>query len=83
MAHLDLKPDNIVIDDDGNLVLIDFETLQPLNKGINVPFGTERYFAPEIHHLNSYGQPYYGGPCDIFNIGITIFMMSFSNYPFD
>lgn len=51
MAHLDLKLENIVINDDWSLVLIDFETMKPLDQPIRDAIGTPGYFSPEICHV--------------------------------
>lgn len=40
MAHMDLKPDNIIIKDDLTLALIDFGHSQPFNEMVSENIGT-------------------------------------------
>ena len=47
-AHLDLKPDNILIGDDYLLKLTDFGFAQPASMDILKAYGTPGYEAPEI-----------------------------------
>lgn len=47
-AHLDLKPDNILIGDDYRLKVCDFGSLQPVSKELSTRYGTPGYQAPEI-----------------------------------
>ena len=47
-AHLDLKPDNIMIGDDYLLKLIDFGFAHPIDMDILKHLGTDGYEAPEI-----------------------------------
>ena len=55
MAHLDIKPENILLDYDGHIRLCDFGFAVPVNKGsdgndvpLNDGCGTAMYVAPEI-----------------------------------
>ena len=48
MAHCDLKPDNIVINNDYSLSLIDFGHAKNLRTLISRPTGTGNYMAPEV-----------------------------------
>lgn len=54
VAHMDIKVDNIVISDNGSLVLIDFELLKGLEEELAVPMGTKEYFPPEVHSINKF-----------------------------
>lgn len=84
VAHLDLKPDFIVLDKDYNLKIIDFgyanafhsETdslILFLDKKIN--FETDLYNAPEYWNLNK--SPIHGDKFDIYNCGWILFLMMF------
>ena len=54
IAHLDIKLENIVLDDHYWLKLIDFAYCEPKDTKMSKAKGTERYFAPEV------AQIYYG-----------------------
>jgi serine/threonine protein kinase len=48
MAHLDLKPDNVVITRDLSLALIDFAHAHHIDSPTNKLSGTREYWAPEV-----------------------------------
>jgi serine/threonine protein kinase len=77
MIHNDIKPNNIMIDDDGDAVLIDFELSQHLEYGYdNITYssgGTLAYMAPEklaLRH-SSYQS-------DMWAFGVSIYDLLFS-----
>ncbi len=53
LIHLDVKPDNVMIADDGRVLVLDFGLAQPQDRtstGTDVaPAGTPAYMAPEQH----------------------------------
>lgn len=51
LAHLDLKPDNIVIKDDYTLGLIDFGHTNRVDAELDTVTGTDSYMAPEIRQI--------------------------------
>lgn len=51
LAHLDLKPDNIVINDDYTLSLIDFGHTNRVDAELDTVTGTDAYMPPEIRQL--------------------------------
>tara|TARA_B100001093_G_scaffold482112_1_gene513444 strand:- start:443 stop:1180 length:738 start_codon:yes stop_codon:yes gene_type:complete len=72
-VHLDIKPENYVIDDSNNYILIDFEHARnhndeyyQLNK-IDLPIGTDKYMAPEIRSLQ------FGPTSDVYSLGRTLY----------
>lgn len=47
-AHLDLKLENILIDNDFKLKVCDFGAAQPIDLKLTGKYGTEGYNAPEV-----------------------------------
>lgn len=48
LAHLELKPDNFVFNDDLTLALIDFGHASKANEPICQKVGTKAYLPPEV-----------------------------------
>lgn len=77
IAHRDIKPDNIMIDDKGFIKVIDFGTAIEIKDFTNTITGTPHYIAPEI--LLGRG---YGFSADYWSIGVTAFEVFFNFFPF-
>jgi cGMP-dependent protein kinase len=77
IAHRDIKPDNIMIDDKGYLKMIDFGTAVVLKDFTNTIVGTPYYIAPEI--LLGKG---YSFSADYWSIGVTAYEIYYGKYPF-
>ena len=81
IAHLDIKPENVLVDYDGNIYLADFgcayhdEDESRHYKGIT---GTDIYSAPEVRS----GQFYDPFAADIWSLGILLFVLLTGNWPF-
>lgn len=85
MVHQDLKPDNIMIDPDGNVKIIDFGCVQVSGlKEIYTPIkeqsvqGTANYIAPELF------DGFEGTPkSDMYSLGVTLYtMLSQGHFPY-
>jgi len=76
-AHLDIKPDNVVFNDDLTLSLIDFAHSEDLNAKVNHPVGTKKLLAPEVRQNMKDGSSFDAEKADIFALGISLFMIMF------
>ena len=87
VAHLDLKPQNIVIDDCLNVKLIDFSISIDYNKTnlddkIKLPFrGTCFYIAPEVFTRKTINIKDYN-KVDLYSLGVILYNLAFGCYPF-
>jgi serine/threonine protein kinase len=79
MAHLDLKGDNLVFNEDFSLSLIDFGMAELIEDELDDQTKmTPKYRAPEIESDLKYSP----GPADIFGVGVCLFMVMFQAPPF-
>ena len=76
MAHLDIKLENILVTEEGDLKLCDFGMVRPVVSEINQRLGTDMYMAPEIAD-KVFNETYKGVPADIFSLGSLLWVMYF------
>jgi serine/threonine protein kinase len=81
IAHLDLKPDNILLHDDGRLVLSDFGLAHlikqgRLEAGNSASWGTPYYMAPEQIR----GEPELRS--DLYALGVILYQLLTNQRPF-
>ena len=88
--HKDIKPDNIVIGDNREAVLIDFgvsttygaeEQEEAYADALTLKTGTYLYFAPELFNMDVMYT--YGPATDIWALGITFFYLLTGYHPFE
>jgi len=78
IMHRDLKPDNILIDNDLNVKIIDFglAAYYDTEDLLHDRCGTAGYIAPEIFSfVRKMPSTYYDNKCDVFSTGCILFQM--------
>lgn len=78
VAHLDLKLENLMLGDDFNLKIIDFDQAQLLSDKRLTSAGTSGYRAPEV--INRRCQDFKAA--DIYSLGIILFTLKSQSRPF-
>ena len=74
IIYRDMKPSNVMLKPDGNVVLIDFgaaREYKPQNLKDTVLLGTRGYAAPEQYRSDGQSD----GRTDIYSLGITVFRL--------
>lgn len=71
VIHCDIKPSNIILDESGKVVLIDFGSACKKNrKSENIAFVSRGYSAPELFHDEEVDEK-----TDIYSIGAVLYYM--------
>jgi serine/threonine protein kinase len=74
IIYRDLKPDNVVIDEQGHASLIDFgmakEGVKEVHKGADTFCGSIKYLAPEMLRKKGYGKS-----LDWYLVGVLLYEM--------
>ncbi|KAI4335450.1 hypothetical protein L6164_014094 [Bauhinia variegata] len=79
--HRDLKPDNLLLDSNGNLKVSDFglSTLRKPNDLLTTACGSPCYVAPEL----LWNKGYHGAAADVWSCGVILFELLAGYLPFD
>lgn len=77
IIYRDLKPENVMVDQDGYPKLIDLGTAKILNGRTFTIVGTPHYMAPEV--ISGKGYTYFA---DIWSIGVMLYEFIFGGVPF-
>ncbi|CAI5709651.1 unnamed protein product [Peronospora destructor] len=88
--HRDLKLENVMITKDLEVKLIDFgmsEVVANAEQPLETVCGTPLYCSPEVLFLHSSAanarKGFYGGPADVWSVGVLIFALFTGCAPFD
>ena len=87
VAHLDIKPQNIIIDDYLTLKIIDFSVSLDYSRiksnKIKLPFrGTNFYMAPEVIQKNTINVKDLN-KVDLYSLGVILYHLAYYSYPYD
>jgi [calcium/calmodulin-dependent protein kinase] kinase len=83
IIHLDIKPANILLDENNNVKITDFGVSQILTKGSDLIIkanGTPAFYSPELCHPKS--KNIKGKPIDIWALGVTLYCMVYGKLPY-
>ena len=77
IVHRNLKPENIVVDDEGYIALIDFAFAKIIKQRTYTILGTPYYMAPEV--ITGKGYSY---SCDLWSMGVILYELVCNDLPF-
>jgi len=84
IAHRDIKPQNILVDFDGNSRLADFGSAKEFPVGNDMmkgSVGTYYFFAPELCDPDV--KEYSACAADIWALGVSLFCMVYNKLPYE
>lgn len=83
VIHRDIKPDNLIVSQEGTLKVIDFGLAMYSESCLDQfkKVGTPGFLAPELINKKPFEQ--YSSKVDIFALGVTYYCMVTGQHPFD
>ena len=80
VIHRDVKPSNIILSEDGRVVLADFGlALQATSSTLGQVFGSPHYIAPEQARNSALAVP----QSDLYSLGVVLYEMLTGSVPFN
>eukprot|EP01059_Diplonema_ambulator_P027035 TRINITY_DN44628_c0_g1_i1.p1 TRINITY_DN44628_c0_g1~~TRINITY_DN44628_c0_g1_i1.p1 ORF type:complete len:298 (+),score=34.55 TRINITY_DN44628_c0_g1_i1:68-895(+) len=81
ICHRDIKLENLLLDQHGNLKLADFGMASAIPRDglLETSCGSPHYACPEIVK----GEKYFGPACDVWSCGVLLYALVTSTLPFD
>lgn len=76
IIHRDIKTENIMFDNKGNIKLVDFGLALQTRDKVKELAGTGYYMGPGVINKK------YGKECDLWAIGVTLYYLIENRYPF-
>jgi PAS domain-containing serine/threonine kinase len=81
LLHLDIKDENVIVDQQFQVKLIDFGSVAPMPKNgwlFSTFYGTVEYCSPEVLSGNCYAGP----ELEMWTLGILLYVLIFNENPF-
>ena len=76
IVHRDIKPQNIMRENDGRIVLIDFNIASPAGGSVHTVSGTPAYRCPDVSFS------IWDVTTDLFALGVTLYELVCHNHPY-
>ena len=81
--HRDVKLENVMINEKGEIKLVDFGLSIHTKSLLTTICGTPLYCSPEMMFMETGGCGYEGGPADVWSLGILFYALLTGSAPFD
>ena len=78
ICHADIKPENMLLSEDGQVKLVDFGLSCEIAKAGDKSEGTVGYWAPEL-----FKRPTPALPMDMWALGVVLYVLLAGEHPFD